>query len=89
MKLRPLGDRVLIAISEEEAVSKGGIILADIAKEEKAEGIVLGIGESVVELELGDRVIFGKYSGDELQRDGKKYRLVSEEDVLAVIEGRK
>ena len=89
MKLRPLGDRVLIAISEEETVSKGGIILADIAKEEKAEGIVLGIGESVVELELGDRVIFGKYSGDEIQRDGKKYRLVSEEDVLAVIEGMK
>jgi chaperonin GroES len=89
MKYRPLGARVLIAINNVEEVSSGGIILPDVAKEEKAEGVVMGIGAEVNELEVGDRVIFGKYSGDELELSSKKYRVVNEEDVLAVIEVKK
>ena len=93
MTIKPLGDRVLVEVLEAEEKTKGGIILPDTAKEEKTEGKVVSVGpgkvldsgnRSQVELKAGDRVIFGKYSGDEILIDGKKHKVLSEKGVLAV-----
>jgi len=95
MKIRPLGDRVLVEVLEAEAKTKGGIILPDTAKEEKTEGKVIAVGAGKVlesgklhapEVKKGDRVIFGKYSGDEILIDGKKHKVLKESEILAVFE---
>ena len=95
MKIRPLGDRVLVQVLEAEEKSKGGIILPDTAKEEKAEGKVVSVGPGKVlesgkvqplEIKKGDRVIFGRYSGDEIVIDGKKHKVLKENEILAVYE---
>jgi chaperonin GroES len=95
MKVKPLGDKILVEILEAEEVTKGGIILPDTAKEEKAEGKVLAVGSgkrsddgkiSPLEVKKGDRVLFGKYSGDEIMIEGKKHKILKESEVLAVIE---
>jgi chaperonin GroES len=89
MTIQPLGDRVLVKILETEEVTKSGIVLPDSAKEKKAEGEVMAIGdgEEVKELGLnvGDRVLFGKYSGDDVELEDIEYKILKEEDVLAVI----
>ncbi|HLD21885.1 MAG TPA: co-chaperone GroES [Patescibacteria group bacterium] len=89
MKIKPLGDRVLIAVLETEEKTKSGIVLPDSAKEKKAEGkvIAVGSGKKVTELNLseGDVVVFGKYAGDEVEYEGKEYKIIKEEEVLAVI----
>ncbi|MDX9893482.1 MAG: co-chaperone GroES [Patescibacteria group bacterium] len=91
MKLRPLGNRVVVEALAEEETTKSGIILPEtVDKEKKAEGkiIALGDGEKIQKLGLkvGDRVIFGKYSGEEVKVDEKEYKILSDEDVLAVVE---
>lgn len=90
MTIKPLGDRVLVAVTSEEEVTKSGIILPDTAKEKKAEGeiIALGNGEKLSKLSLliGQKIIFGKYAGDEVKADGKEYKILSHDDLLAVIE---
>lgn len=91
MNLKPLGDRVLVKPLEEEAVTASGIVLPDTAdKEKKEEGevIAIGDGEEVKKLGLnvGDIVIFGKYSGDEAEVDGVEYKFLKDEDVLAVVQ---
>jgi chaperonin GroES len=95
MKIKPLGDKILVEILEAEEKTKGGIILPDTAKEEKAEGKVIAVGPGKVlesgkvqplEVKKGDRIIFGKYSGDEIVIDGKKHKIVKENEVLAVFE---
>lgn len=90
MNIRPLGDRVLVVAIKEEEITKSGIILPDTAKEKKAEGevIAVGTGEKVAKLGLkpGDKVICGKYAGDEIKVDDKEYKILAAEDVLAVIE---
>ncbi|MFA6600577.1 MAG: co-chaperone GroES [Candidatus Omnitrophota bacterium] len=95
MKIKPLGDKILVEILESEEKTKGGIILPDTAKEEKAEGRVIAVGTGKVlesgkvqplEVKKGDRIIFGKYSGDEIVIDGKKHKIVKETEVLAVFE---
>ncbi len=95
MKIKPLGDKVLIEILEAEEKTKGGIILPDTAKEEKSEGKIISVGSGKLlesgkiqplEVKKGDRVIFGKYSGDEVLIDGKKHKILQEKDILAVYE---
>ena len=95
MKLRPLQDRVLVQRVEEEATTKGGIIIPDSAKEKPAEGKVVSVGKGKVgddgkrvalELKKGDRVLFGKYSGTEVKVDGSEYLIMREDDILGVIE---
>lgn len=94
-KIKPLGDKILVEVLEAEEKTKGGIILPDTAKEEKTEGKVLSVGAGryletgkiqPLEVKAGDRVIFGKYSGDEILIDGKKHKVIKESEVLAVYE---
>jgi len=90
MKLQPLGDRIVVEPITAEENTKSGIILPDtVDKEKKAEGRVLavGTGEKIVKFGLkeGDRVIFGKYAGEEVKVDGVEYKVLGHEDVLAKI----
>ena len=94
-KIKPLGDKILVEVLEAEEKTKGGIILPDTAKEEKTEGKVVGAGPGKVlesgkiqplEVKSGDRIIFGKYAGDEILIDGKKHKILKESEVLAVYE---
>lgn len=95
MKVRPLGDRVLLKRIEEEDRSKGGIIIPDTAKEKPQEGKVVAVGKgrmledgklSPPEVKKGDRVLFGKYSGTEVNIEGEEHLIVKEDDILGVIE---
>jgi len=95
MKIKPLGDRVLIKPSEEKEKTKGGIVLPDTAKEKPQEGKIVAVGEGrktedgktiPLTLKVGDKVLYGKYSGTEITIDGEEYLIMREEDVLAVIE---
>ena len=92
-KIKPLGDKILVEVLEAEERTKGGIILPDTAKEEKTEGKVISVGGGrfldtgkiqPLEVKAGDRVIFGKYSGDEILIDGKKHKVLKESEVLAI-----
>ena len=94
MKIRPLHDRILVERLEEQEVMRGGIIIPDTAKEKPQEGKVLAVGTGKVtddgtrhplDVKVGDRILFGKYSGSEVQVDAKDYLILREEDVLAVI----
>ncbi|MFA6410913.1 MAG: co-chaperone GroES [Candidatus Buchananbacteria bacterium] len=91
MKLKPLGNRIVVQSFTEEETTKSGIILPDtVDKEKKAEGKVLAIGdgEKIIKLglKIGDKVIFGKYAGEEVKVEKEEYKILSDEDVLAVIE---
>jgi len=95
MKLRPLQNRILVQRVKEEEKTKGGIIIPDTAKEKPVEGRVIaaGIGKLseegnriALEVKKGDRILFGKYSGNEIKIEGKEYLIMSEDDVLGVIE---
>ena len=95
MKIKPLSDRILVEILEAEEKTKGGIILPDTAKQEKAEGKVVAVGSGKrlengslqpLEVKKGDRVLFGKYSGDEIEVDGRKHKILEEKDILAIFE---
>ncbi len=95
MKIRPLGDRILVKRVEEEDKSKGGIIIPDSAKEKPQEGKVIAVGKGkmledgkVVPLELkeGDKILFGKYSGTEVKIEGEECLIMREDDILGVIE---
>lgn len=97
MQIRPLQDRVLIKRVAEEEKTKGGIIIPDTAKEKPVEGKVVAVGSGRVDKEgkvrpldvkKGDRILFGKYSGTEVQLDGEEHLIMREEDILAVIEGK-
>lgn len=94
MNIQPLGDRILIKPLEAEDKTKGGIVLPDTAKEKPQEGKVVAVGKGKVlesgkveplEVKVGDVVLYGKYSGTEITKDGDEYLFVKEEDVLAVI----
>lgn len=95
MKIRPLQDRILVERLEEETKTKGGIIIPDTAKEKPAEGTVVAVGNGKVdkdgkaiamELAVGDRVLFSKYAGTEVKLDGKEYLIMSQDDVLCVVD---
>jgi chaperonin GroES len=93
MKIRPLADRVVVKRIEGETKTKGGIIIPDTAKEKPVEGQVVAVGSGKVmkggkvrapELKVGDRILFGKYSGTEVKLDGVEHVILTEDDVLAV-----
>lgn len=94
MKLRPLGDRVVIKRLEAEETTKGGIILTSAAKEkpQMAEVVAVGPGgvidgnEVKMELKVGDKVLFSKYAGNEVKFEGEEFIILSEKEILAVIE---
>lgn len=94
MKLKPLGDRVVVKAIEAEEVTKGGVILPGTAKEKPQQGevIAVGTGEYIdgkkveLEVKVGDRVIFSKYAGTEVKLDGQEYLLLRQSDILAIVE---
>ncbi|HAA89634.1 MAG: 10 kDa chaperonin [Thermoanaerobacterales bacterium 50_218] len=94
MKLKPLGDRVVLKPVKDEEKTKGGIVLPDTAKEKPQKGEVVAVGSGRVlengekaplEVRVGDRVIFSKYAGTELKIEGEEYLIVYERDILAVL----
>lgn len=89
---KPLADRVLVEPLAAEEVTKSGIIIPDTAKEERSEGKVVALGSGIVRgkkyefsVKVGDKVLYGKYSGEEVKIDGKEYKVVKEEDILGVL----
>lgn len=91
MALKPLGDRVIVKPSKAEEMTKAGIVLPDtVEKEKKEEGEVVSIGngEKITKLGLktGDRVLFGKYAGEDVTVEDVEYKVLEEKDVLAVVE---
>ena len=95
MKVRPLQDRILVRRVAEEEKTKGGIIIPDAAKEKPAEGEVIAVGNGKVDekgklrplaVKKGDRILFGKYSGNEIKIDGVDHLILREDDVLGVLE---
>jgi chaperonin GroES len=95
MKIRPLGDRILVKRIKEEERTKGGIIIPDTAKEKPQEGKVVAVGKGKVnddgkliplEVRAGDKILFGKYSGSEVKIDGDEHMIMREEDVLGILE---
>lgn len=97
MTFRPLHDRVLVRRVEENAKTRGGIIIPDTAKEKPQEGEILAVGPGVrneegkltaLDVKVGDRILFGKWSGTEVTIDGEELLIMKESDVLGVIETR-
>jgi chaperonin GroES len=94
MKLTPLGDRVIVKILEGGEEKKGGIIIPDTAKERPQEGEVIAVGKGrrnnagdrvEMEVKKGDRVLFGKYAGNEITIDMDKFLVVKEEEIIAIV----
>ena len=97
MKIRPLHDRVIVKRLEEERVSAGGIVIPDTAAEKPVQGKVVAVGKGKIleggdvrplDVKVGDKILFGKYSGTEVKVDGEELVVMSEEDVMAIIEGK-
>jgi chaperonin GroES len=96
MNIRPLHDRIIVHRLEEGEQQIGGIIIPDTAKEKPQQGTVIAVGNGKVnddgkpiplDVKAGDRILFGKYSGQEIKLDGEEYLIMKEEDVLAVVHG--
>ncbi len=96
LKLKPLGGRVIVEPIEQEEMTAGGIILPETAKEKPPEGKILAAGPGdrdedgeriPMDVQIGDKVLYAKYSGTEVKMDGKKLLILRESDILAVIEG--
>lgn len=94
LKIKPLADRVVVEASPAEDVSKGGIILPDTAQEKPQQGQVVAIGPGKVSdngtlikmtVKVGDKILYGKYSGTEVTHDGKEYIIMRESDILAIL----
>jgi len=94
MKIKPLGDRVVIQASESKEQTRGGIVLPDTAKEKPQEGKVVAVGTGKktddgkivpLNVKVGDIVLYGKYSGTEITVEDKEYLIVREEDILAIV----
>ena len=89
MNIKPLADRVLIEPTAAEEVTMGGIIIHDSAKEKPLKGTIVAVGNGTKDEEMilkeGDTVLYGKYAGTELELEGKKYLIMRQSDVLAVI----
>lgn len=95
MKLRPLHDRVIVRRTEEERTSPGGIVIPDSATEKPIRGEVIAVGngkildtgeQRALDVKVGDKVLFGKYSGTEVKVDGEELLVMREDDIMAVIE---
>ena len=97
MKIRPLHDRVIVKRLEEERTSPGGIVIPDTATEKPIQGKVVAVGKGKIlesgdvrplDVKVGDKVLFGKYSGTEVKMDGDELVVMREEDIMAVIESK-
>jgi chaperonin GroES len=97
MKIRPLHDRVIVKRLEEDRTSPGGIVIPDTAAEKPIQGKVIAVGKGKIlesgevrplDVKVGDKVLFGKYSGTEVKMDGDELVVMREEDIMAVIEGK-
>ena len=95
VNLKPLGDRVLVEPVEEKETKKGGIIIPDTAKEKPTEGVIVALGTGKTdddgkkvpfEVKKGDRVLISKYGGTEVKLNGKEYKILNSDDILAVVE---
>jgi chaperonin GroES len=95
MKLRPLHDNILVKRLAEESKSKGGIIIPDTAKEKPSEGKVVAVGTGKIlesgkkmapSIKVGDKVLFAKYSGSEIKIGGEEHIIMTEDDILAILE---
>ncbi len=95
MKIRPLQDRIIVKRIDEEETSKGGIIIPDSAKEKPSEGKVIAVGKgkvnddgkvSPLDVKKGDRVLFSKYAGTEINIEGEEHLIIREDDVLGICE---
>lgn len=96
MKIKPLGDRILVQPLEPEEKTKGGIVLPDTAKEKPQEAKVVAVGKGKVtddgkaiapEVKVGDKILYGKYSGTEITtKDGEEYLMLREDDILAILD---
>jgi chaperonin GroES len=95
MKLKPLGDRVVIKPLEQKEVKKGGIIIPDTAKEKPQEGEVVAVGKGKVsddgklipmDVKVGDKILYGKYSGTEIKLEDVEYLIMHQEDILGIVE---
>ena len=97
MKIRPLHDRVIVKRLEEERTSPGGIVIPDSAAEKPVQGKVMAVGKGKIledgtvrplDVKVGDRILFGKYSGTEVKIDGEDLVVMREDDLMAVFEGK-
>lgn len=97
LQLKPLGNRVVVEPLEQEEVTPGGIVLPETAKEKPQQGVVLSVGPGdrdekgqriPMDVAVGDKVLFAKYSGTEVKVDGKKLLILRESDILAIIESK-
>src|SRR5262245_24901352 len=95
-KLRPLGDRVVIKPTEREEMTKSGIVLPDTAKEKPQEGMIIAAGPGKIlddgkresmDVKTGDKVLYAKYAGTEFKIEGDELLIVSQKDILAIVEG--
>ncbi|MGV8082215.1 MAG: co-chaperone GroES [Coriobacteriia bacterium] len=94
MNLKPLGDRVIVKVAEAEEVTKSGLILADTAKEKPARGTVLAVGEGKlndagermpIDVKVGDVVVYGKYSGQDVKIEGEEYKILRADEIYAIV----
>ena len=97
MKIRPLHDRVIVKRLEEDRTSPGGIVIPDTAAEKPVQGKIMAVGKGKIledgnvrplDVKVGDKILFGKYSGTEVKIDGDELLVMREEDVMAVIESK-
>jgi chaperonin GroES len=95
MKVRPLHDRVIVKRVKEEEKTKGGIIIPDTAKEKPVEGKVVAVGKGKIldngnlqplEVQKGDKILFGKYAGTEINIEGDEHLIMREDDIIAIVE---
>jgi chaperonin GroES len=96
MKLKPLGDRVLVKSAADKEMKVGGIIIPDTAKEKPQEGVIIATGPGKrddkgqiipMNVKAGDKVLYGKYSGSEVKLDEVEYMIMHEEDIYGILEG--
>lgn len=94
MAIQPLGDRIVVKLLEQEGKTKGGIILPDVAKEKPQEGKIVAVGKGrllengstkPLEVRVGDRILFARYSGSEVTHGNDEFLIVKEDDILAVV----
>jgi len=95
MKIRPLGDRVLVVRIEEKGKTTGGIIIPDTAKEKPREGKIIAVGPGKwgengkripMQVKKGDSILFGKYAGSDIKIDGEEHLIMTEDDILGIME---
>jgi chaperonin GroES len=95
MKIRPLHDRIVVKRVEEQETVRGGIIIPDSAKEKPQEGEVVAVGNGKrledgkllpLDVQVGDRILFGKYSGSDIKLDGEEYMIMREDEVLGILD---